>query len=74
MRTGFVLAVSMAALVALGSQAPAAEIVGQVVDTTGRPVSGVQIVVEDASGQSVGQAVSDSTGEYSLRRIDRGGL
>ena len=36
--TGFLLAIGMAALFALGSQAPAAEIVGQVVDTTGKPV------------------------------------
>jgi hypothetical protein len=62
----------MAALFALGSQAPAAEIIGQVVDTAGLPVSGVQILLEDASGQSVGQAVSDSTGEYGLTGLSAG--
>jgi hypothetical protein len=72
MKTGFVLAISIAALFALGSQAPAAEIIGQVVDATGRPVSGVQIQVEDASGRSVGQAVSDSTGEYGLGGLGEG--
>jgi hypothetical protein len=43
-----------------------ADVVGTVLDLQQHPVSGVNIVVQDSTGKTVGQATTDATGQYKI--------
>lgn len=72
MKSGLMVAVAVSTIIVLAGIVTAADVVGRVVDAKGRPVSGVPIRLQNASGQSVGSAVSDLDGGYELAGLPEG--
>jgi len=73
MKNRLIVSIAVCSIILFGGGlVRAAEIVGRVLDANGRPVSGVPIRVENASGQSVGSTVSDLDGGYGLAGIPEG--
>jgi hypothetical protein len=65
---------SSLALFVLGSAmaASSADIVGTIVNTTGAPVTGVTVSVQNQVGAAVGSGVTDETGQYAIRGLAPG--
>jgi len=62
---GSVCGIGIAMLLALPS-AFCADVVGTVLDLQQHPVSGVNIVVQDTTGKTFGQATTDAAGQYKI--------
>jgi hypothetical protein len=59
-------------VLATASLALCAEIVGRVSDVANKPVSGVQIIVKNASGKILGKVLTDNEGRYSITGLAPG--
>jgi hypothetical protein len=46
-----------------------ADLVGNVTDTGGHPVSGVNILVQDTTGKTAGEATTDAAGHYEIGNL-----
>lgn len=66
----------LAAFILMTVAAPvsAATVCGVVRNAQGQPASGVQIVVKDTSGKTIGQATTDKDGNYSIDGVGKGTL
>jgi hypothetical protein len=53
-------------------QAHAADIVGRIADSSGAPVVGTQVLVQDLDGKTIGSALTDPKGHYEIRGLDPG--
>ena len=62
---------SSLALFLLGSAiaASSADIVGTIVNTTGAPVTGVTVSVQNQAGAAIGSGVTDETGQYVIHGL-----
>jgi hypothetical protein len=50
----------------------AADLTGTVTNRLGQPVPGVQIMLKDAAGKTVGQKTTDSSGHYAFKTVTPG--
>jgi len=62
---GSAIGIGISMLLAVPS-AFCADVVGTVVDLQQHPVSGVNIVIQDTTGKTVGQTTTDATGQYKI--------
>jgi hypothetical protein len=61
-----------ALIAAAAASAPCGDVVGEISDFLGQPVSGTQISVLNSSGSTVGSTVTGSNGAYAFRGLHPG--
>jgi hypothetical protein len=67
-----VLSMATALIAAAAASAPCGDVVGEISDFLGQPVSGTQISVLNSSGATVGRAVIGSDGAYTFHGLHPG--
>ena len=67
-----VLSMAIALIAAAAASAPCGDVVGEISDFLGQPVSGSQISVLNSSGATVGRTVTGSDGAYAFRGLHPG--
>src|SRR3984893_1694455 len=67
-----VLSMAIALIAATAASAPCGDVVGEISDFLGQPVSGTQISLLNSSGITVGSTVTGSNGAYAFRGLHPG--
>jgi Carboxypeptidase regulatory-like domain len=67
-----VLSMATALIATAAASAPCSDVVGEILDSLGQPISGTQISVLNSSGATVGRAVTGSDGAYAFRGLHPG--
>ncbi len=53
-------------------KAHGADIVGRIADSSGAPIIGTQVLVQDLDGKTFGSATTDPKGRYTIRGLEPG--
>jgi hypothetical protein len=67
-----VLSMATALIAAAAASAPCGDVVGEISDALGQPISGTQISVASSSGATVGRTVTGNDGAYAFRGLQPG--
>jgi Carboxypeptidase regulatory-like domain len=67
-----VLSMATALIATAAASAPCGDVVGEILDSLGQPISGTQISVASSSGATVGRTVTGSDGAYAFRGLQPG--
>jgi len=72
MRKGWSVLLAVTFVVKMSAAASAASVGGTVASSQGQPLTGVQVIVKDASGHMIGQGAPGSGGVYDIQGLQPG--